>query len=253
MSTYDYQSMTDEELTKCLMRLHQRDGAKAEIARRENAPKVTHGGARPGAGRKQKDDLERFAENVALDEYGHLVWVGGVTGAQTPQVRYGGQPGHAKYAAYCLLKEEIPRGKYFVLSDCDDDLCMDPECLYLDEPGSGPKRCRQGHAKDGDWYFMIAGSQLCRGCEAYWSVSKSVDRQGAWILARKGVATDATDYDQWLDLYQEEVYAWPGWVQSEASKVLDAYLRTDGSDQERIDRLAEHARGSLIGLHSSEW
>jgi hypothetical protein len=199
------------------------------------------------------EKTKRESDEVFPD---HLLWTASLNGFSEPRMRVQGVLQNARQVAYKLEEPEMPWGT-LVLADCENVRCVDYRCLRVAQPEDVAPRCLKGHVKVDDWYFLIAGQKLCRGCQAYWSVSLGIDRQFEHVAGKLlAGSTPDEDREDWFDLFQAEINSRPGMIQAEAPKVLADYLRkysADKVDQARVSRLTEHARGSFMGLHSSDW
>lgn len=201
-----------------------------------------------------KDPLEPFAQKVALDD-DHLMWVDNITGSGQPQVWFKGKNVNGKYAAYCLLVEDIDFGP-MVLSDCGEALCVDPDCLYVDDRPV-PKKCVNGfHPQVGNWSFTIGPKTFCRGCEVYFCASNGLETQvgGYALQSFRG----QPQYDSMVLEYAEAVHSQPALIQAEADKALSNYLRDrnqkgKGADAQRLAGLQALADGTQISLYRADW
>lgn len=172
-------------------------------------------------GPKPKSMAELFEKNTQRDDDGHLIWIGGLAGTGEPRMKYRGIYRHGRQVAYKLVEEDMPWGTY-IISDCEKEMCVDSDCLYVAPPEDVVKRCRKFiHPQEGDWAYELNGKQFCRLCSIgvvlLEGPHKAFNRQMEWAGLQ--------DRDRWYPEIMAEIERYPHLIIMAAHETLASYER----------------------------
>lgn len=207
------------------------------------------------------DPIPRFAERVATDEYGHLVWIGGPVSQGGGQLWFKGDNHRSKYVAYCLLVEDVdlfPGDRY--VSECGSDECCEPDCLFVVDQAEIVSRCAAGvHPKVADWAFTVNGKPFCRGCSVFYLIKRNKRTQIGELIKRAGIEKDTPGRDEMIQSMYDELVKYPALVVAEAERALIDYDRwldrkpERVADPDRIERFLSLASGDFRTLLADDW